>query len=402
MKIRHKLISSFIIVSLFIGIVGFFAYYGIQNIYSQFDIAVKKTIPKFTVINQIESLTSQMQTEALSIIILLHDLDNNQLNAELIEFQKLWETVHNKLKELSKFNQFSIHNESCNINQNNKENIESIIINQVSKIHQNCLALIEAYKSNEKITHLLKVKEELEDSEQIFKKTLHQITNDECLDMDKKNEHLISTIQLFLKKIIILSIAVVVLAILIGTLMSYSITRNLLKLQKGAHELGQGQLDTYIYVHSKDEIKDLCHSFNEMAQKLNAAIKNEKELSDKNIKLAEQEKEKALEFAKLNAQLIQHEEELKAYNQQLLESENHQKAINQQLRASEQQLTASNQQLKAKEQELLASQMSLTDKMNDLERFNRLMVGRELEMIKLKKRINELLDELGQPREFPG
>ena len=49
--------------------------------------------------------------------------------------------------------------------------------------------------------------------------------------------------------------------------------------------------------------------------------------------------------------------------------------------------------LKIKEQEL-------TRKIAEMERTNRLMVGRELAMIELKKKINALLEEQGRPKEY--
>lgn len=93
-------------------------------------------------------------------------------------------------------------------------------------------------------------------------------------------------------------------------------------------------------------------------------------------------------------------EELRALNQQLRASEQQLKAANQQLRASEQQLKAANQQLRAKEEALRESQEVLRKKMADLERFNRLMVGRELEMVKLKEEVNSLLEKSGQPKKY--
>ncbi len=65
-------------------------------------------------------------------------------------------------------------------------------------------------------------------------------------------------------------------------------------------------------------------------------------------------------------------------------------------RASEQQLKASNQQLAAKEQALKATQEELKTKIADLECFNKIMVGRELEMVKLKEEVNSFLAELGK------
>jgi methyl-accepting chemotaxis protein len=75
-------------------------------------------------------------------------------------------------------------------------------------------------------------------------------------------------------------------------------------------------------------------------------------------------------------------------------------AANQQLRASEQQMKAANQQLAAKEEALRGSQDELKKKVSDLERFNKLMVGRELDMVKLKEEVNSLLEKAGEPKKY--
>ncbi|MCX6233313.1 MAG: HAMP domain-containing protein [Bacteroidetes bacterium] len=111
-------------------------------------------------------------------------------------------------------------------------------------------------------------------------------------------------------------------------------------------------------------------------------------------------KEKTEEIQAANQQLRASEQQLKAANQQLRASEQHLVAANQQLTAKEQQLRAANQQLMAKEQGLRASQDALMSKVGDLERANRLMVGRELQMIALKGEVNSLLEKSGQPWKY--
>ena len=71
-------------------------------------------------------------------------------------------------------------------------------------------------------------------------------------------------------------------------------------------------------------------------------------------------------------------------------------AANQQLRASEQQLKAGNQQLRAANQQLIASEKQLQDKNLELERFNKVTVGRELKMVELKEEIKTLKKEHGK------
>jgi len=60
------------------------------------------------------------------------------------------------------------------------------------------------------------------------------------------------------------------------------------------------------------------------------------------------------------------------------------------LKASEQQQKAANQQLNAANQQLGAAQKNLQDKLLELERFNKVAVGRELKMVELKEEIARL------------
>ncbi|MEW6558342.1 MAG: PAS domain S-box protein [Elusimicrobiota bacterium] len=63
-------------------------------------------------------------------------------------------------------------------------------------------------------------------------------------------------------------------------------------------------------------------------------------------------------------------------------------------------LDALNQQLNAAYQQLAAKDQALRSKIGELEIFNKLMIGRELKMIELKKEINSLLQEMGKPKKY--
>ncbi|MFH1798138.1 MAG: CZB domain-containing protein [Candidatus Omnitrophota bacterium] len=160
---------------------------------------------------------------------------------------------------------------------------------------------------------------------------------------------------------------------------SRAVYRPIEKLRNAVIELGRGNLNAQADVKSKDELGVLAACFNEMARDLAGSLEKEKELI---VKTAEAEAEK------------KEAENLRVLNQQLTAKEQQLRASNQQLAAGEQQLKASNQQLRASEQQLRVSEEELKKKVSDLERFNKLTVGRELKMKELKARIKELEEEI--------
>jgi len=147
----------------------------------------------------------------------------------------------------------------------------------------------------------------------------------------------------------------------VGMLVSRAITAPIHKLHRGTEILGEGNLDYKVGTDAKDEIGQLSRAFDAMTEHLKQSTTS-------------------IDF-------------LNAANQQLRASEQQLNAANDVLQAQEQQLKAGNLQLQANEEQL-------QEKMKDLERFNRLAVGREHRMVELKREINELLRELGREEEY--
>ncbi len=74
------------------------------------------------------------------------------------------------------------------------------------------------------------------------------------------------------------SILAVLLAMMAGFFISRTIVDPILKLKKATVELGKGNLDTRISIDSKDEIGDLADSFNQMVQDLKETTASRDEL----------------------------------------------------------------------------------------------------------------------------
>jgi len=74
-------------------------------------------------------------------------------------------------------------------------------------------------------------------------------------------------------RIIVIAVAGVLIALFIGYLVAYGITRPIKALTEGATKIGRGDLSTRILVRSKSEVGRLANTFNQMAEDLEESTK---------------------------------------------------------------------------------------------------------------------------------
>ncbi len=146
-----------------------------------------------------------------------------------------------------------------------------------------------------------------------------------------------------------------VLAIAIGIYLSRRITKPVKKLRDATREISKGNLDTEIVVKSKGEIGELATSFNLMTRDL------------------KESKRKLEEYSKTLEDRVKE-------------------------RTSD--LMTANETLKTEIAERKKAEHALKKSMTDLERFNRIAVGRELQMIELKREVNELLQSMDRKEKY--
>jgi len=127
------------------------------------------------------------------------------------------------------------------------------------------------------------------------------------------------------QSILILSFGMIIIAILLGVVMSKFLTDPIKNLVKGTNEIAKGNLSYRINIHSQDEIGELSKSFNLMADNLQVELserKNaEEELRKHRDYLEELVQKRTIKLAKANKKLEQEIDERKRTEKVLRESE---------------------------------------------------------------------------------
>ena len=158
-------------------------------------------------------------------------------------------------------------------------------------------------------------------------------------------------------------------------LISGTITEPIVRLHHGTEEIIAGNLDYRVGTRAKDEIGQLSRAFDEMTA---STKESRKELEEHSRSLEDMVEERTAELDKKIAEAEQ--QRLATLNLALDFGE-------------------ANKRMELEIGERKAAEENLEERTAELERFNKLAVGRELKMIELKKEINVTLEELGrEPR----
>lgn len=135
---------------------------------------------------------------------------------------------------------------------------------------------------------------------------------------------------------------IVILILFAGVIISRNLTRPIKKLLKGTREITKGNLDFKLDINSKDEFEELGTAFNQMADGLKG-----------------------------------YEEKVSGYSKEL-----------------ERKVEERTQDLEKIKLSLENKNKELEGKMKEIETMNKLMVGRELKMMELKKENSELVEKI--------
>ena len=271
MRIKQKLVTSFVAISLLVSIVGVIGLYANNQIVTSFEAGEEHFDSIIKAANEVTSYAKRAEGHA-ALFIMFQSTDDRDKALERVE----------SLKEQATILDARIKNPDA-------RKISDNITARTEKLDILVQSLIIKYDSDMETTGEFKIEDvdqimhDIHDVSSALRRDGLELTK---LELELKNEHNIEAKQkassLF-NIVFIISGFAVFSAIAIGTIVDRDISKPISKLRDSAIDIGKGNLGTIIDITSNDEIGELADTFNQMAHNLrksNAEIISAKDYTD--------------------------------------------------------------------------------------------------------------------------
>lgn len=269
MRIFYKLIAGFILVILLTAAVSYIGMTATGNISHAYKNVVEETIPV------IESL-EKLRYLGINIHLYTHEFIFKIESKELLEGP---EDIHGKLKET--FEQYNNTIKKLDVlvekyfpdEKERNDNLKRIGEKYIGLSNE----LIELKKSGASTENYIEIYQEFETVENEFLAAVDNATENENEEFQERTNYLESTIALSRNLVLIVSVLTFILAIVIGSAISMSISGPITILKDAADDIRRGKLDTAVDIRSNDETGVLGDAFNKMVSDLAHEIKEHKQ-----------------------------------------------------------------------------------------------------------------------------
>ena len=312
LKISRKLISCFIAVAIFTGVVGFM---GINSMSAINDRGHEIYEVNFISSKALADINKNLQVLRANYVLMLYERNLAQLQPRLDEINILTAGTNEALQtyetKIQTDEERSLYNSL----------IESLgVYRNVRTEHLNMVAETNYDEAHARISEFTAARESVEeDLNRLIEFNLNAA--EEKVQQNAANYENQSLIM------IVIACIGVVLAIALGLIIARLIGKPIVKLVESANKIADGDLDVHIDINSKDEIGDLASAFRAMADNINDVMNNiaaaseqvsagAKQVSDSSMELSQGATEQASSVEELTASLeeIASQTELNANN----------------------------------------------------------------------------------------
>lgn len=273
MKIRTKLLLGYSVVALWSLVVGYIGESTTKEVKQAFDNLGKETISVIESLEEIRFGGVRLIASTSEFGFILAEKSAADAKNEVIE-QKGEEGEEDFLKMGTSKIDVSVAAYKALISQFEREGVFLKIIKtttvELKKLSQQLVQLKKQGKSG---VVILQAKEAFEISEKKFLDSIMNALKYENKQLKSRSLLLASKIEQGRNKLLIISFFNLLLAVIIGFIMSHIISNPLAQLTRATKRIGEGELNTQITLNSEDEIGELAQAFNQMSKKLKITAK---------------------------------------------------------------------------------------------------------------------------------
>lgn len=298
-KIKSKLVSCFIIVAIFTGIVGVI---GITNMNTQNAGAVDIFKENFLPSQELAKVDKNLMMIRTNYVLMLYEKSENKVEQRINEIDQQTLDID---KALNNYETSISIKEDRDLFNTLKEDLKVYVNARTEGVNQ-----IKAGKLNEAIIGLPAASKTREKVEQGVKE-LSALNVKMAEDTNKINSKSFATQSTIM---IVLIIAGVSLAIALGFILASIIGKPLNKLVIVANKIAEGDLDVTIDIDTSDEVGVLASSFRKMSNNINEVMSNisnaseqvasgSKQVSDSSMELSQGATEQASSIEQLTASI---------------------------------------------------------------------------------------------------
>lgn len=257
LKIAQKLIFTFVLVSLFVLVVGFIGISSMNKINNNSSAMYDRNLSN---INNIRALRENQTVINGDLLLLVYDKDRSKLDSLEKEISKL----KDENAELMSQYKNTVENDD---DRKMADEVDKLMTNY-RNIREEIIKLVDDNNYDEALTYLPKLSEA---SSQMFTNTDKLIDHNlQQAENTNANNKLV-----YRNSIITVSIIIIVclfISILLGLLIASKISKQIKQLLKFAEALQEGDLTKKIYVNSKDEIGCLANALNNARESIASLI----------------------------------------------------------------------------------------------------------------------------------
>jgi PAS domain S-box-containing protein len=276
MKVRHKLFLSYLLISLLGGAGAYTGIKGTQDIQNGFDQVSNETIPVQTELNNLRYAVNSVVVYTNEIIFIEHE--NNDKTKSKSDSSSIKSRKHELSKKVKEWNS---DKDSYRISLNKYESLvvkyfpeEREYLKALKTSSQKVISTSEmllelAKKRTNSSSQIISIQKKLEESNEKFNDTIEKALDHESDELKDRKNSLYSTIGGYRQSIYLIALVAFLLAMLIATLISRSLLKDIENLKTGALRIGKGDLGTQINPsRNNHELGILAIAFNQMAEDL--------------------------------------------------------------------------------------------------------------------------------------